>query len=277
MAQFNYEDFLAMQNERAARAQGATTTYDPNNRINFLKLADGEKALVRFAFDDLSDFKVYTVHTVDMDGKKWQKVNCLRNFRDPIDTCPLCAAGIKYKQIIYVPMLRYLTDENGQLVNTEPVVFERPSGFLKELNSFYTEYGDLSKTMFTIERQGSGASDTRYTFMPKNVAIFNEQAYPIDFSAFNDFTIMGRFIKDLPYEKLVDLASGNLAPAGNNFVPPTFEQKTPVYTNTVNTVVTPAYNGYGSSAAPRYAAPSTSGEELQVNAVKVEPVRRVTY
>ena len=262
--QITHEEFLKMQEERQARASNNFTPR--SNSADFLKLADGEKCLLRFSFNTPNELPIYTVHKVTVDGK-FRNINCIRNFRDPIDKCPLCAADKPYKQVVYITAIRYITDEDGQLVKSQPVIWERPTGFLKDLNSYYNEYGNLSEMVFTLERTGQ-MKDTRYNLMPKNAAIFNKQAYPADFSAFENFNPMGGLILDKSYDELVDISAGVLstakvpmpgAPVADNRV---VQERAVAYGSG-----TPATYGYGTQVAygPEDLAQSTP------------TVRRVTY
>lgn len=262
--QITHEEFLKMQEERQARASNNFTPR--SNSADFLKLADGEKCLLRFSFNTPNELPIYTVHKVTVDGK-FRNINCIRNFRDPIDKCPLCAADKPYKQVVYITAIRYITDEDGQLVKSQPVIWERPTGFLKDLNSYYNEYGDLSEMVFTLERTGQ-MKDTRYNLMPKNAAIFNKQAYPADFSAFENFNPMGGLILDKSYDELVDISAGVL-PTAKVPMP-----GAPVADNRVVQEQAVAY-GSGTPATYGYGAPAAYGPEDLVRSAPT--VRRVTY
>lgn len=262
--QITHEEFLKMQEERQARANNNFTPR--SNSADFLKLADGEKCLLRFSFNSPNELPIYTVHKVTVDGK-FRNINCIRNFRDPIDKCPLCAADKPYKQVVYITAIRYITDEDGQLVKSQPVIWERPTGFLKDLNSYYNEYGDLSEMVFTLERTGQ-MKDTRYNLMPKNAAIFNKQAYPADFSAFENFNPMGGLILDKSYDELVDISAGVL-PTAKVPMP-----GAPVADNRVVQERAVAY-GSGTPATYGYGAPAAYGPEDLAQSAPT--VRRVTY
>ena len=263
--QITHEEFLKMQEERQARANNNFTPR--TNSPDFLKLADGEKCLLRFSFKSPNELPIYTVHKITVDGK-FRNLNCIRNFRDPIEKCPLCAADKPYKQVVYITAIRYITDEDGQLVKAQPVIWERPTGFLKDLNSYYNEYGDLSEMVFTLERTGQ-MKDTRYNLMPKNAAIFNKQAYPADFSAFEKFNPMGGLILDKAYDELVDISAGALPTANAGPMP-----GAPIATNNVAqeraTACTPGTRTtYGYGVPNTYSVGETTPAE--------PTVRRVTY
>lgn len=263
--QITHEEFLKMQEERQ-NTNGEFTTKN-TNFTEFLKLADGEKCLLRFSFKSPAELPIYTVHKVTVDGK-FRNVNCIRNFRDPIDKCPLCAASKSYKQIIYLTALRYVTDEDGQLVKTQPVIWERPTGFLKDLNNYYEEYGDLSEMVFTLSKTVQMAK-TRYSLMPKNAAIFNKQAYPADFSAFEKFSPMRGLIVDKSYDELVDMSTKILMVEGSYTQPITQPATQP-------NVTVPTYAN-DTSYRPAYSTAAAQPDYRQSETPVSNTVRRVTY
>ena len=77
-------------------------------QINFLKLQDnGWYAKVRFMYNTSKDFKVYSVHDIkSYIGKSLPKyVPCLRQaVGEPLENCPLCAAGNKAVAQFYIPL-----------------------------------------------------------------------------------------------------------------------------------------------------------------------------
>lgn len=206
MSMLTQEQFQEMQKERQERQATRANQGERKNSVGFFKLADdGDAALVRFTFDNPNELPIFTTHAVTIDGK-FRKVNCIRNFRDPISACPLCAANKPYKQSIYVTMVEYTKNDDGT-VTASPKVWERATGFLQQLNSLYNEYGSLSGIVCKITRNGAkGSMQTTYTVMPANPAIYNEQNYPKDFSAFENFKVLGGPLADKTYDELVDLA-----------------------------------------------------------------------
>ena len=80
MARFSYND---------------ADNYGSSSNSNFFQLKeDGEKAKVRIMYRGASDIEGVAVHEVQLGDKK-RYVNCLRNYTDPIDMCPLCKANYK--------------------------------------------------------------------------------------------------------------------------------------------------------------------------------------
>ena len=75
----------------ASTMQENNTQY--SNSVEFFTLAnDGDEAIVRFMYDDVSQFNIMTVHSIQVGGK-WRKVNCIREPQESTDICPLCASG----------------------------------------------------------------------------------------------------------------------------------------------------------------------------------------
>lgn len=207
MAQLSYADYLQQQKQNQERQAARASQSERKNSVGFFKLQDdGDEAIVRFTFGSPNDLPIFTTHAVTVDGK-FRKVNCLRSsFRDPIETCPLCNANKPYKQSIYITMLVYTKNDDGT-ITASPKVWERTTGFMQTLSSLYTEYGDLSSGVYKIRRNGAkGSMQTTYTVIPANPAIYNEQNYPKDFSAFENFKVLGGPLMDKTYDELVDLA-----------------------------------------------------------------------
>lgn len=70
---------------------------------------DKDTARVRFLFDSVEDVDGFSVHEVELDGKK-RYAMCLRDYGRPASDCPFCAAG-RFSQVKYfVPL--YNIDED---------------------------------------------------------------------------------------------------------------------------------------------------------------------
>ena len=62
--------------------------YGGNGGAGYFSLKnDKDVAQVRFMYNSIDDVEGYAVHQVEIDGKK-RYVNCLREYNQPIDTCP---------------------------------------------------------------------------------------------------------------------------------------------------------------------------------------------
>lgn len=115
---------------------------------------DKDTARVHFMANTMDDIAGYAVHQVSIDGKN-RYVNCLREYTDPIDACPFCAAGMKIQAKLFIPM--YNIDTN------ETQIWERGKTFLSKLSSLVARYNPLVAWSFEIERNGkSGDTNTTY-------------------------------------------------------------------------------------------------------------------
>lgn len=207
MSQFSFEDYKSVVN----KAQSGST---PSAKIGFFKLgADGAQALVRVNCAKADDLQFATIHK-PVYGKKYEGlsnpfagISCLNPLGSYGDDCPLCKAAAqegalvgKATKQVYVQMLvSYKDAVTGTYTAVQPVIWERPAGFSKELATKISTYGDLSKVMFIVTRNGTG-KDTRYSFDLAPSEIFKPEMIPADFSAFNGFKIN----KHSYWEKTVD-------------------------------------------------------------------------
>lgn len=227
MAQLSYDEFLQQQKERQERQATRANQGERRNSVGFFRLEnDQDTAIIRFTFDKPSDLSVFSTHALNIDGK-FRKVNCIRNsFHDPISACPLCAANKPYKQSVYLTMVEYTKNDDGT-VTASPKVWERATGFMQTLVSLYNEYGSLSNIVCKITRNGAkGSMQTTYTVIPANPAVYNEQNYPKDFSAFENFKVLGGPLADKTYDELADLAKEQLeveTPASARPEPQTYQ------------------------------------------------------
>ena len=194
MSQFNYQDYQNVVN----RAQ------NPSNnavKIGFFKLGDGQEALVRINVSKLDDLKFATVHA-PVFGKKFEglgsgftPVMCLNEVGSYSDACPFCKAAAEGSEVIgkaakkvYVQMLvAYKDAATGQFSNPQPVVWERPAGFSKELAAKLRDYENLAAHVFKITRIGSG-KDTKYSL--DYIPVYDKpELIPADFGAFTNFDL----------------------------------------------------------------------------------------
>lgn len=115
---------------------------------------DKEVAHVRFLYGGIDDVSGYSVHEIELNGKK-RYVNCLREYGDPVDACPFCKAG-KFNQVKYfVPIYNMDTDSLQ--------TWERGKKFGTKLTSMCSRYPNTVAHTFEIERNGK-AGDTQTTY-----------------------------------------------------------------------------------------------------------------
>lgn len=119
---------------------------------------DKDVAVVRFLYNDYDDIGGYSVHQIEVNGKR-RYVNCLREYDDPIDTCPLCADTEQGFNKVFVKMFLLLYDVDEDKVK----IWERGRTFFSKMNSLTTRYSPLVATEFEIERNGKkGDTSTTY-------------------------------------------------------------------------------------------------------------------
>ena len=106
---------------------------------------DGDVARVRFMYESVEDVEGYAVHEVEIDGKK-RYVNCIRDYNEPLDECPFCAARKFQTAKLFIPI--YNIDE--ERVQT----WERGKKFFSKMSSICARYPDVVSHVFEIERNG---------------------------------------------------------------------------------------------------------------------------
>ena len=204
MSFLSREEFLRLQAEKEQRYE---QRQNQGPRVGFFSLKDdGDEAVVRFCYSDPSEFEVYTVHPVTIDGK-FRTVNCINDLRLGVHSCPLCATGVQLQQKFYIRLIEYTRDENGNIVPM-PRVWVRPTSYLQILTNLFTEYGPLCDSVFKVKRSGArGDMQTTYSIMFGNPSIYNDQLYVKDFSAFDGYTPLGSAILDKDETELSALAA----------------------------------------------------------------------
>lgn len=259
------------------------------NSVEFFTLRnDGDEALVRILHDSTDSFNIFTVHDNISVGGKRRKVNCLRSPKDPIEMCPLCASGNNIVNRIYINMLVYGKDANGQMTIT-PVVWERSFSYASRLKVLIDEYGPLSQSIFKIKRSGAaGSMDTTYDILYCNPKIYPDEVYPIaNTDKFEGYSALGGIILNksvadmntflttgsfpaaqtenaapqagMGYQPKVDTTPVNNAPAYSE-VPPTIPAAAPNYGQPTATPSTAAPQRWNTTGAPAQTqAPSTTG------------------
>lgn len=197
------------------------------NSVGFFTLKnDGDEAIVRIMHDTVEDFDILTTHPISLGGK-FRTVNCLRDPRDPMEQCPLCKNGTKVQSRIFIHMIQYVKNNQGQVVAT-PVVWERGANeYGTKLKTLMSEYGPLSNNVFKIRRNGkTGDTNTTYEILYGSPNMYSEQVYPKVPGAFDNFSACGVVVLDKSYDEIMyfistgnfpeKAKSSNSAPAGSN-------------------------------------------------------------
>lgn len=143
MARFNFED---------ADNYGA-------QKNNYFSLKDDrDTAIIRFLYNDINDITGVATHEIEVDGKRID-VECLRAYNEPVDNCPLCAAGYKVNAKMFIPVY----DENSK----ESKIWTRGKTFFNKLSGLCMRHKPLVATPFEIERHGKkGDTSTSYELYP---------------------------------------------------------------------------------------------------------------
>lgn len=118
---------------------------------------DKDVARVRFMYNGIEDISGYAVHEVKIGDKK-RYVNCLREYNQPLDACPFCAAKKFQAAKMFIPL--YNVDEE------RVQVWERGKKFFAKMTSICARYASkdsLCSHVFEIERNGKkGETSTTY-------------------------------------------------------------------------------------------------------------------
>ena len=149
---------------------------------------DRDVARVQFMIDDYSDIDVFACHKVKV-GDKERYVDCLRTYDEPIDNCPLCAAGIPVKPVRFVVMYQH---DDGKVK-----IWERGKNFIAKLQSLCNRYSPLSQYVFEIERVGkAGSKDTRYEIYPM------DKVEPVDLTDIEKPELLGGLILEKNFDEM---------------------------------------------------------------------------
>lgn len=251
MAKINFNSFNSSDNQGQGRGDG-------DYPVKFFSIQDGESAVVRIMIDSTDDFDIHSVHRVKMPGFEYgRNVNCINDTHNP-STCPLCAAGAKLEQKMFIRMLQYKVINNQ--VEIVPVVWER-SVFDKvfgaqKLVNYLTDYGPLSDIVCKITRNGTGLNTT-YTLslalniLPNTKAVYRDDVYVKKTDAFGEFNVLGVSVLNKNFDELTQfVATGSFPARVNN------SQETPTYTAT-NMTAAPTDIPANVTTAPVNSVPTT--------------------
>lgn len=185
MARISYETLQEIDSEKN----------NSENSVSFFTLKDdGDEAIVRIMHDSLKDFDIILTHQIEVNGN-YRKISCLRDPRDDIQKCPLCASNEKLQQRMFIHMLQYTAGPDGKVV-VSPVIWERSaSQYAPKLKNYLEEYGPLSNCVFKIRRNGErGSMNTTYELLPASPSKYNEKNCPIIHDAFKDYSVLGTVV-----------------------------------------------------------------------------------
>ena len=147
-------------------------------KVNYLSLPnDGDSAQVHFLLDSEDDLNncIYVTHNVKLKSapklKYGVRVNCLREYNDPIEDCPFCSAGMKTGISCVLPVYN---------VDTEQVEFwTRGKKDAGRLFRKMAKVKKFSSHLFEITRIGEpGDQATDYEFDDLGQEDFDEPEIP---------------------------------------------------------------------------------------------------
>ena len=201
----------------------STTSTDNGNDIGFFTLKnDGDEAIVRFICDSTQDFDIRTVHSISIGNNRYRKVNCIRDPRDPIDKCPLCANGTQISTRFFIRLIQYnkVSDPQTGAIHVVPkaMIWERSVSYAKTLKSYLDNYGPMSDVICKIIRHG-GAGDmkTTYEIVPNlSKAIYRDDIYVKDPTLFGTFDTLGTIVMNKDYNELDYFVKNGKFPAQDN-------------------------------------------------------------
>lgn len=124
---------------------------------------DGDTARVRFMYDGVDSIEAFAVHQIEGEDGRKRYVNCLRDYRDPIDKCPFCREKKQTQVKLFIPV--YNIDED------KVQIWERGKKFVQKMVSICSRYSNsdtpLCSHTFDIERSGKkGDTSTTYEIYP---------------------------------------------------------------------------------------------------------------
>jgi hypothetical protein len=190
MSQFTYADYASV----VAKAQQGSNS----QKVGYFRLAnDGDEALVRINCSKVDELQFASVHTISTEGK-WLKVSCMNPLGSYTDGCELCmaakagnkAVSTANKRVFIQMLVSYKDKSTGAWSDAQPVIWERPAGFSRELANKLRDYGDLRQVLLKITRNGAaGDMKTTYSLDYAVPTVFRPEMIPMDFSAFTNFNI----------------------------------------------------------------------------------------
>lgn len=193
MSKFSYDQYQNI----VAKAQSSTPTVS-SVKVGFFKLKnDGDEAFIRINVGSLDDLQFATVHQLGA-AQRWMKISCLNEVGSYSDNCPLCkkvadgdtTIGKASKKVYVQLLVAYRDTATGGLQKEQPVIWERPAGFSREIATLLRDYdGDLRKHVFKVTRNGAaGSKQTAYSI--SYIPNFDKlEVVSNDFSAFTNFNI----------------------------------------------------------------------------------------
>lgn len=194
MGRINYED---------------VDNYGSNSDSEFLQLKDdGDMVTAQLMIEDMEDVDIFVCHQAvvgkwDDGNDKTRFVSCLRNYDDPLDVCPMCAAGLKTQVVMMLAMV----DQKDRKIK----IWNRGKTFIPKIKNFVNRWGDMTCKPVDIIRNGRrGDKKTTYD-------IQISPAEPIDISQYEKPEFLGGYIMDKSADEMQEyLDTGSFPDSDNN-------------------------------------------------------------
>lgn len=167
MAGFNFNEV-----ENFVPQRESSNSFGNGTKIKFLKLEDdGWYANVRFMYGEGETFRGETVHNTAEQGQMPKYVPCLREPGQPLDVCPLCAAGSKvvgqyFMPVYVISIVKNIRGQEEEVPVNDVMLFQRGTTFQGAINAVIrnADGNAIVNTIFRIVRNGKkGAQGTTYT------------------------------------------------------------------------------------------------------------------
>lgn len=133
--------------------------YSSGNTNGYFKIEkDMEVKRIRFMYNKVDEIEGMSVHKVKINDKD-RYVNCLREYKDPIDKCPFCAEHIKLEARLIMPVYNIEEDE-VQIWDRGKSMFQKVIG---QCTRYSNDDIDIVNNVFEVERHGK-ANDKKTTY-----------------------------------------------------------------------------------------------------------------
>lgn len=203
---------------------------------------DKDEAIVRILANSVDDFDIVTCHDVVVDGRN-RLVNCVKGPYDASEKCPFCEAGENLRQVFFIHLIQYESDDKGNIIPVAKV-WQRSTYYATIIRDLISEYGPLSEIVLKIRRNGvAGSKDTNYTIIPANPAIYKNENYPF-VDLFGDYKVVGRMVMNKSVNDMRFYIDNGYFPDVNAQATPKSEND--AVNNKNNETIDTSYNAYES-------------------------------
>ena len=170
---------------------------------------DMEVKQVRLMYRTIDDVEGLSVHRVTTNDNKSRYINCLREYTDPVDVCPLCASK-KYptQAKLFIPVYN-IAEKQVQVWDRGKTMFQKISGMCAR---YAKDGNELVSTIFDVERHGKPKdTSTDYMFYPVTTDDVKLEDLP------EPTPVLGNLVLDMTAEEMENfLATGSLSGSKSN-------------------------------------------------------------